>query len=329
VNSWGIFVPEIRREGRLSTSSSAAFFSYSWRPGNGFEAVAGIRGDYSSWNDRLTVSPRLSASWRISRHFQISGATGIYYQTLPLFLHFGNPENKVNHDPSARHLVFGLDYEIVNNIELSLDIYRKSYRQLPLSPEAPALCVMDSYLAYGRFIPFGPLDDTGRGVSEGVEILFQKKEKKHLYGSACLSLSKFRFRDLQGVWRERAFDNRVRLYFTGGYRPNDRWSASLRFDYAGGVPYTPFDIERSKEVNGGVLEMDQTWTARYPYYQSLTLRIDRVFHFSNSRLEVYISLSNILNRKNVESYYWNKIDNELGVIYQTPILPLFGAVFTF
>ena len=89
-----------------------------------------------------------------------------------------------------------------------------------------------------------------------------------------------RYRDYDGVWRDRVFDNRVLFSVQGGFKPSRKWEASLRWSYAGGTPYTPFDIEQSSSSDSdwfGVLDATRVNSTRNPPYHTLSLRVDRRF----------------------------------------------------
>ncbi len=64
-------------------------------------------------------------------------------------------------------------------------------------------------------------------------------------------------------------------------------------------------------------------------YSSLNLRVDRRFYFQESSLVCYISLWNLLNRKNVTATYWNRIENKEDYIYQWGLMPIFGLEYEF
>lgn len=103
----------------------------------------------------------------------------------------------------------------------------------------------------------------------------------------------------------------------------------MRWIYAGGAPYTPFDLEASQQLNRAVLDENRINEARYPDYHSLNVRLDRRFHFSSSNLIFYLSVWNAYDRKNIATYYWNEKENKQDVIYQWSMLPIFGLEFEF
>ncbi len=159
--------------------------------------------------------------------------------------------------------------------------------------------------------------------------MIQKKLARKLYGMLSGAYFRSRYRDYDGQWRRRVFDNRYLLTVEGGYKPSHKQEFSLRWIYAGGAPYTPFDVAASEAVGQGVFDEGRVNAARLPAYHSLNLRYDRRFHFKSSTLIAYLSLWNAYGRRNVATYTWNEIDNAPRPVEQWSTLPIFGLEFEF
>lgn len=329
MNRWGSLMAEALARGRISAGVGAAYMTWIWRPLEQLTTSLGARAEYFSLNRHWMLAPRLSANLQLTPRLSFRGAWGYYYQTLPLFLLSGHPENRGNQDPRAEHIVLGLRYAPSEDVICSLEAFNKSYTHLPLASEDPSRFVLDSGLDFGFFRSYNQLLDSGAATCRGLELLVRKRTLDNLYGLLSVSLFRSRFKDLGGVWRNRINDNQYLLTLLAGYRPNDRWNLSLRLSLAGGIPYTPYDEERSAFFNRGILDQEHVLARRYPSYLSLDLRGERRFALGNGWLDVYLGVMNILNRKNVERYFWDMVDNQVGVIHQAPILPVFGLAWTF
>ncbi len=179
------------------------------------------------------------------------------------------------------------------------------------------------------FLNHEELVDNGKAFSKGIEVLLQKKLAKDFYGMAAGSISKARYRDFNGNWYDRIYDNQFNFTLEGGYVPNDEWEIKLRWIYAGGAPYTPFDYAASKENDKGIYDLSRTNSESLPDYHSLNIRIDKRFYFQGSNLIVYLSVWNVYNRKNVSQYSWNEVKNEPDKQLQWSTLPVLGVEFEF
>ena len=325
----GTALPEFVVRGDLKTTKAGAFASLDWTPNPELSLSLGARVDHFSHNRSTEASPRFSAAWKIRPRLTVKAAAGMFRQALPTPILGVSPGTRDNRNPWAAHLLVGLSHEPAEGYLWTLDVFDKSYRRMPLAPEEPDFPVLDSCLDYGIYRSFTVVTDDGEARSRGLELTLEKKPGGIWHGIIGLSLSKSRFRDALGRWRDRLNDNRYVLTAIGGLRLARHWNLGLRWDLAGGVPYTPFDLERSTALNTAILDTARTDAARYPDYMSLSLRADREFRFQKSVLLAYFSVLNALNRKNVARFYWDRMANQLGVIYQSPIIPVFGLEYRF
>lgn len=314
----------------ISAHRLSAFVNYIWNPLPALTTSTGIRLDYYSYNSTSLVSPRISASYALNEKTSLTGATGIFYQSLPFNILTQDDKNSHLKEPTAYHYVLGVNHLLTENMKLTVEVYDKEYTDFPLDPSSPSLFILDE-LAYrnGFFSYHDQLVNDGRAYSRGVELTVQKKLAEEVYGLLSGSYSTARYRGLDGAWRDRVFDNRFMMSAEGGYKPNDEWEFSLRWIYAGGPPYTPFDETASRAADAGVFDPTRINAERQLAYHSLNVRFDKRFHFTHSNFIFYFSIWNLYDRKNVASYYWNKDKNEQNTIYQWGLLPVIGMEYDF
>jgi len=225
----------------------------------------------------------------------------------------------------------GINHLVNENTRLTIEVYDKEYDHFPLNPTQPSLFIMDQTVYQEFFLNHERLVDNGKAYARGVEIMVQKKLAQDIYGMLSGSYFRSRYRDYNGVWRDRIYDNRYMCNIEGGYKPNNEWEFSLRWTYAGGAPYTSFDIAASEAAHRGVYDESHINGKRLPDYHSLKLRVDRRFHFSDSNLIAYLDVWNVYGRKNISSYSWNEMDNQQEKFRQwtNSTLPIFGLEFEF
>ena len=112
--------------------------------------------------------------------------------------------------------------------------------------------------------------------------MIQKKLAKDFYGLVSCSLFRSQYQNTEQIWLNRVFDNRFIFSIEGGYKPDMHWEFSMRWIYAGGSPYTPFDITASESLHRAVLDENRINQVRYPDYHSLNIRFDKRWHFNHS-----------------------------------------------
>lgn len=325
----GTVDPDYTIHRTLPSPKIGLFVTAALQPLTDLAVNVGMRADLYSLNDQVTLAPRVSLAYRTSDVVTLKANGGIFYQQIPLIALSSNDRFSRLNAVTAYHVGVGLEYLLTPDTRLTIDGYDKEYSNLPLDPADPTLSVVDDALFNQRFSAYADLQSTGRGYTRGLEMILQKKMARDLYGLVSASYFRSRYSDFNGVWRNRVYDNRFLFSVIAGYRPNDQWEVSVRWTYAGGRPYTPFDARLSEEANIGILDQGRTQAERYPDYHSMNIRVDRKFYFARHALDVYLSIWNAYNRKNVSTYFWNETKNTLDAEYQWSILPVVGVEYEF
>lgn len=323
-NAIGDSIPGILVDKTLDATKYGMYASLNLRPGGRLSATAGVRYDYYPFIRHWHFSPRFSLSYALSNRLTVKGATGIYYQSIPVSLLAQKKEFEKLQDPIAYHYVAGMDYLLTPETKLTFEGYYKKYDNFPMDPAQPMLFLADE-LSFQRIVGiFEELSDKGLAESYGIELTLQKKLAREFYGLMGGSLFRARYRGLDGMWRDRIFDNKYLFSVEGGYKPNNKWEYSIRWIFAGGSPYSPIDPAASELAGRTVVSRDKVNEVRMDPYHSLNLRVDRRYHFSHTNLIVYFSVWNVYNRKNVSMYYWNVPDRKIDKEFQWSTLPVIG-----
>lgn len=329
-SSTGKTIPAIKKDIQASAEKYAIYVNYIWHPFRRLNLNLGTRTDYFSYTDSFHISPRLSISYEIFKKTYLNMAFGKYMQSLPLNLLYQNDSYRELKATVANHYILGIEHMLSNSTRLTVELYSKEYNHFPLDPGQPSVFLLDEFFQKRRNSwDYNVVVDSGQARSYGIELTLQKKLAQKLYGLICASYSKARYKDLNGKWRDRIYDNRFIFSVEGGYKPSRNWEFSLRWIYAGGTPYTPFDITKSTAANSGIYDLNQINEQKNPDYHSLNIRFDKRFYFRSTNLTVYLSVWNAYNRKNVDMHIWNKIENKPDIICQWGILPLFGIEYEF
>ena len=309
------------------TPKTGAYVSWSARPSNRFTLTTGLRYDYFDLLKTHDWSPSFSASYVLTDRLTINAAIGRYYQSPEFVYITGDPENK-NRLKSIRsdHYILGFDYLLREATLFSLEVYRKNYDQYPVASD-PAYSFFSTANSGSQYGSVGgrALVSKGQGRAYGVEVLLQKKLVQGLYGLVSYSWSRIEHKALDGIYRAGEFDNRLVANVLLGYRLNKNWEFSLKWRYAGGRPYTPFDEALSRAVGQGILDVSRVNGERVAAYKRLDLRYDYRKYFKNLVLISYFSIENVLNIKNDGLVLWNKNTATTTVTRQTGFLPVGGV----
>ncbi len=322
-NRVGEVAGELRVGEGVGSNKLGAYLGYERPFAGGVTAEAGVRWAYFDYTGKSGLSPRLSLRWQLGPLTSLSAAWGLYRQDLPSSLLVQHPDNRDLENPRAAHYVLGLRRRLTENTLLTLEGYLKRYRDLPFDPDDPTVSVVDAFADFGTPAP-GRLAGGGEAESRGLEWMVQKKLARRLYGTASYAWARSRYTDLSGRERDRSFDNRHLVSLIVGYRQGETREYSLRWRFAGGRPYTPFDEEASAREGTGIVQRDRVNELRLPPYHRLDLRFDHRRHFGRFNLVSFFTLLNAYNRANLFHYFWDTGDNRPGRINQWSRIPVGG-----
>lgn len=320
----GNTAPELIINDNFNSFKAGAFVNYTWNPIEQLTFLPGARLDYFNYNENLNVSPRFTLMYNLNRITTLSATAGVYYQNLPLVLLGQNEQFKDLKDPMAYHYILSFSRLLTENTKLTIEAYDKEYSNFPMNPDQPQLFILDQVYSDTYFSGYDKLIDYGKARSYGIEFILQKKLADKIYGMLSASYFRAKYQDLTGKWQNRTYDNRVTFAAEGGYKPDEKWEFSLRWMFAGGAPYTPFNEAASAAAFKGIYDLNSINTSRLPDYHSLNLRVDRRFLFSGSNLIFYLSIWNTYGRENLITYTWDELKNKPRAEKAWSILPVFG-----
>ncbi len=289
----------------------------------------GGRADRFAYIDQARFSPRAALSVRITDRLSWRASYGQYFQQPFLLFLAAFDVNRGLVPFRADHMITGFSYSLRPGLRVSVEAYRKLYKDYPSARDIPQLSVAnlgDTFIV--RDILF-PLTSAGRGRSQGIEFFIEKKGTGRWFGQANLALTSTRHAGTDGVYRPGAFDYRRVFNAIGGYRLSQRWELASRLLYLSGRPYPPFDTAASVAQNRGVYNLDRINLERLPAYFRVDIRLDRTFTVRDKPLLVFLGVQNITNRENVASVQFNRRTKSVQQNEQPGLFPLVGMEWRF
>jgi len=324
-NATGGTVSELSMKDIVTAQKVGGFMSLNFDLFQKLSITLGIRADYFSMNENITISPRFSCQYKLSKKTSLNASAGIFHQNLPILLLSQSDDNANLEDPYASHYIVGFEHLLTEDTRLVVEAYQKDYSNFPTDPNQPGIFMLDDNF----FNNYETLEDNGLAMSRGVELILQKKLAERIYGLASATYFRSRYKSDDNIWRDRNYDNRLIVSIEGGYKPTPGLEMSLRWVYAGGVPYTPINEELSTLNHQAVYDDTRINDERYPDYHSLNLRLDKRFFFNKTNLVIYASVWNAYGQKNIAEYYWNDDEQSINEVYQWGMLPIIGIEWEF
>jgi len=260
----------------------------------------------STMNNPLKqFSPRISSSYQLTEKWSLNFNTGRYYQ-LPAYTTLGykqdnvfiNKENALKYI-SVDHLIGGLEYKPATAMQFSMEGFYKNYRNYPFS-------VKDRISLANKGAEYGVTGDeevksVSKGHAYGAEFQARIVAKQYnLNLSYTLVRSEF-----QNAARYAAssWDSKHILSMTGSISLKKEWQIGSRFRLVGGLPYTPYDMDRSSLIEawnlrgGPYFDNTQLNTGRFNTFHQLDLRVDKAYYMKRMTLKFYADIQNLYNFK--------------------------------
>lgn len=318
----------------------------------------GFRLDGTNLNKKMQnplnqFSPRAAISYNINEKWSLNSNAGIYYQLPPSIVigYFDETEPGAELDfIRSNHYGLGVEYKYKESYRFSLELFSKTYDQYPfLLRDSIAMAnALADYVVVGD----QPTDATGQGRSYGAELYVQQKLKSNYMWMLSYTYSVSEFKDKNGDFVPSSWDTRHILSLSGLKRWDNNWQLGIRFRYADGTPYTPFDLNASADINNwnvvnrGIYNYNRLNQERIPAFHALDVRVDKHFFFNKWNFSVYLDVQNfysasielqpyltvqrddnfnpIVDPNNGSNYLLDQINSDTG-----RVLPTFGLIAEF
>lgn len=270
---------------------------------------AGFRMDGNNYSSNMNnllkqFSPRLSASYLLAPKWSLNMNTGRYFQ-LPSYTALGYQQNNVfvNKDDlkyiSVDHYIGGLEFKPATAMQFSLEGFLKNYRHYPFS-------VNDQISLANKGADFGVIGDeevtsTSKGRAYGAEFQARISSPKGYNMNLSYTLVRSEFQDGKGEYLVSSWDSKHILSMTGTAALKRNWQVGGRFRFVGGLPYTPWDLNRSSLIEawnltgGPYFDTSRLNANRFGVFHQLDIRVDKSYYLKNTTLKFYLDIQNLYN----------------------------------
>lgn len=277
---------------------------------NQISLSAGIRTDMNNFtntgnNPLKTISPRVSASVPLGEKVRLNATWGSYYK-LPIYTVLGYQSNEgefVNKDNEYIHSIHyatGFEYLPRTDLRFTLEGFYKDYDNYPVS-------AFDNLSLANLGGGFGAIGNErtisgGEGRSYGIEFFMQQKLVKKQFVTFSYTFVRSMFGGIDTPLYPSAWDNRHLLSFIYGYKFGKNWELGAKYRFAGGSPYSPYDLEASQRnylsIGTGIFDYTRLNSERLKAFNQLDLRIDKKWNYPNWTLDLFVDIQNLWGAKN-------------------------------
>lgn len=253
---------------------------------------AGVRAEYSTFNQRSNLAPRVSMAYKLSKTSQVAMAWGQFYQQCSH--DYMKYADQLDFE-KAQHLLLNFQY-VKNERIFRTELYYKKYNNLV------------TYTP-GQSAEYENLDNNGDGYAKGIDV-FWKDDKTFKHTSYWISYSFINSERKYKDYPERATPNFVSphnlsIVYKYWWRAiNTQFAATYTF--ASGRPYYNPNHQ-------------DFMTDRTPAIHDLSANASYITNLFGYFTIVHLSVSNILGQEHIYSYRYSDTPNESGQYQSSPV----------
>ena len=304
-NSGNTLIPGIV----INVGSAIEFFKY-----GAFTQVS-----KNLFNEKLLVSMGLRTDMNTFMNDGITGSVGSYHK-IPTYTALGyRNENGALINKSMKHIqsdhyVLGTQFLPNQALRFTIEGFYKKYSNYPVS-------VTNGVSLANQGADFGAvgneaLQSIGNGETFGFEFFVQQKLLKKLFYVISYTYVRSNYSGKDGKLIASSWDNIHLLSSTMGYKFGKNWQLGLKYRFAGGTPYTPFNLTASQQnyplIGTGVLDFTQLNSIRLKDFHQLDFRLDKNINYKKTSLNIFIDFQNVLMLSQQSAPYYTfkrKADN--------------------
>lgn len=294
----------------------------------------GFNFQYFTKNQSWSLEPRLNFEWKIDEQQDLTVGYGSHSKLQPLFLYFvqtriGDGEYiKANTDldfTNSNQFVTGYSYKFNPNIRLKTEVYYQHQNKLPVT-EYDSYFSLANYGADFHLRRVDSLVNGGTSRNYGLDVTFEKFFSKNYYFLVTASFFDSKYRGSNEKLRNTAFNNNYVVNALGGYELPVSEKGTIAFNIrmvsAGGKPYTPIDLEKSREENSVHYVKEKAYAKQFNDYFRLDGRISYKKEGKNITQEWALDITNITDHQNIFNQTYSKATNNIHTSYQQGFYPM-------
>ena len=334
----------------------AAYIDYNFSK-NRFVFNPGFRfQNYTSLGENR-LEPRLSIKYNLTEKVRLKASGGTFSQNListnddsdvvSLFTGFLSSTDNIpntfqNNEinsllQTATHYVLGLEYDLLNNLNINIEGYYKKFNQLiginrnKIYEDIPEFADQPDFLKKDFMIE--------KGDAKGIDILVKYNTKKTSIWTVYSFGIVNREDEVQTYSPHYDRTHNFNMVFSYVIDKKKLWDFNLRWNYGSGFPFTQtqayyenldlsnINLSDFVSQNGdlGIIYSDLN-EGRLPDYHRLDVSLTKKINLKNSTLmEISLGVTNLYDRGNI--FYYDRINAVR--INQLPIMPNIGFNWSF
>jgi len=317
---------------RFASGESGSFGDLTYKGFKRLSVGFGSRLQTIAFGGHTSVSLRASAQYDIGESASLNATFATYAQMPPFIYLTSFKENRALLPMRVEHRLVGLTIGTIPHSSIHIEAYDKPYSDIPASSEFESVTLHNLPSQITDEVVWLRMNSNGSGRSSGIELSDTTHFGSKLAFRGSLAYSRAKFAGLDHIFRPSNFDFPWIFNVLSNSRLGRGYGVSLRYGFASGRPFTPYDMPASLGQNRPIFDLTRVNSSRAPYYARLDGQLNKDVEIRGSRLEIYAGADNLLNRENFLTYAWMPICQvgyplryPVKQLSQMPIFPNFGV----
>jgi len=278
-----------------------------------------------------SFEPRLGLTWNISPIQTLSLGYGNHSQLEELRVYFVEQNNageitQPNQNlglSRAHHLVMAYQHRLAHNLRLKVEPYLQQAYNVPVIPDSSY-----SMLNFKQDLTFNsPLVNKGTGVNLGIDITLERFLENNMYFLVTASFFDSKYVGGDQVERSTAYASGYAVnglwgkeYYLGKTRANVL-GINLKLTAAGGVPLSPANLDRTREMKQFIADESNAFEARAPNQIFLDISVIYTKNKATYSSSWAFQIKNALASKSLYYYDYDYRTDEVFAVEEEIVVP--------
>ncbi|MFH1319124.1 MAG: TonB-dependent receptor [Bacteroidota bacterium] len=322
-----------------STGLAQSFIHWQYRINDELTLNNGLYYQYFLLNGSKSLEPRFGLQWAFRHRHSLNFGYGLHSQTQPLYWYFRESYNELDSSyiqtlkdldfTKSNHFIAGYDYSIGKNFRLKAEAFFQLLFNVPVEKKSSSFSMLNTGNELEGLDFVDSLINDGSGNNYGIELTLEKFFSKNYYFLTTISLFESKYKGSDNVERHTAFSSGyVYNALVGVELPIGKKKTFLTIDgkitLAGGLRYTPVDLDESLLQEQPVYFEDEAFTKAYKDYSRIDLKISITKNHKRATQSLFITVENIFGRKNILRQAYDGPSGEIITDYQLRRFPYGG-----
>lgn len=317
---------------------SQAFAQTEYKVTDDWSITFGLHSQYHGLTEDFSLEPRFGMSWQAKPNQRWSLAYGQHAQAIPSPILFFEEEvspgvfeqtNDQLEFMKSHHFILGYDLNLGTDWRLKAEAYYQRLNNVPVQSTPGSYSILNEGADF-EFEQFGSLINDGTGRNYGLELTIEKFFSKDYYMLLTTSVFDSKYKGSDGISRNTAFNNNFVLNVLFGkewkFGPDNKnaWTFDMKMTTAGGRPYTPIDLEATRNNAGReILRDGLAFTENYGNYFRLDAKFGVRLNSKKRNIshQFFVDFQNLTNRKNEFVRRYNEVTDEINLVEQIGFFP--------